>query len=335
MTNTKSRGDCPAICWGLAGLAALLTFVLLLAVAEWRFIAALLVAILLLVGLGLLFKTVLCGSQAASGQGAAAPARSGKDAVKAPAVAPQGTPETAPKAAPVDVADPLVRPSAPLAGEAELAGRKGSWTYSETATLPGAEPAPPVVTAPDGDAAVEPAEVPDDSVPGVPVPDVSVPDVAVIDVPEDAGPRILPSTPLTGEAELASRKGTWTYTAPAADPAPILAQDPEDYDKDGIVEGTDEGEKPTMLNGPRDGGADDLKQVKGIGPKLEKLCNDLGIYHFDQIASWTDQEIAWVDANLEGFKGRVSRDQWVSQARVLAEGGETEFSSRVRDGNVY
>jgi NADH-quinone oxidoreductase subunit E len=58
-----------------------------------------------------------------------------------------------------------------------------------------------------------------------------------------------------------------------------------------------------------------------VGPKLEKLCNKLGFYHFDQIAAWTADEVAWVDQNLEGFKGRVTRDNWVEQARLLASGG--------------
>ena len=80
---------------------------------------------------------------------------------------------------------------------------------------------------------------------------------------------------------------------------------------------------------------DDLKQIKGIGPKLESLCNRLGFFHFDQIAAWTEDEVAWVDQNLEGFKGRVTRDNWVAQAQVLAAGGATEFSARVKDGDVY
>ena len=75
--------------------------------------------------------------------------------------------------------------------------------------------------------------------------------------------------------------------------------------------------------------------VKGVGPKMEKLCNSLGFYHFDQIASWTPDEVAWVDANLEGFKGRVTRDTWVEQAKLLAAGGETEFSKKVEKGGVY
>ncbi|GGB96277.1 hypothetical protein GCM10011363_11190 [Marivita lacus] len=94
------------------------------------------------------------------------------------------------------------------------------------------------------------------------------------------------------------------------------------------------GLKPVTMDAPKDGKGDDLKQIKGIGPKLEKVCNKLGFFHFDQIASWTDEEVAWVDQNLEGFKGRVSRDNWVEQAKTLASGGETEFSARVKKGDV-
>ncbi|MEL6167977.1 MAG: NADH-quinone oxidoreductase subunit NuoE [Pseudomonadota bacterium] len=90
------------------------------------------------------------------------------------------------------------------------------------------------------------------------------------------------------------------------------------------------GTRPAALEAARDGRADDLKRIKGVGPKLEKLCNSLGFFHFDQIADWTPEEVAWVDQNLEGFKGRVTRDDWVAQAKILAKGGETEFSSRAK-----
>jgi predicted flap endonuclease-1-like 5' DNA nuclease len=90
----------------------------------------------------------------------------------------------------------------------------------------------------------------------------------------------------------------------------------------------DVGTRPEKLSAPRGGQADDLKQIKGIGPKLEALCHELGFYHFDQIARWTEAEVAWVDENLTGFNGRVSRDDWVAQAKTLAAGGETEFSRR-------
>jgi NADH-quinone oxidoreductase subunit E len=93
------------------------------------------------------------------------------------------------------------------------------------------------------------------------------------------------------------------------------------------------GKKPKVMKAARKGGADNLKLIKGVGPKLETLLNSMGFFHFDQIAKWTGAEIAWVDENLEGFKGRVSRDDWVAQAKTLAEGGETEFSRRAnKDG---
>ena len=93
--------------------------------------------------------------------------------------------------------------------------------------------------------------------------------------------------------------------------------------------------KPRTMKAPRKAGADDLKMIKGVGPKLEKLLNTLGFYHFDQIAKWSAEELSWVDENLEGFKGRASRDEWVSQANTLAKGEITEFSSRVSKGDVY
>ena len=96
-----------------------------------------------------------------------------------------------------------------------------------------------------------------------------------------------------------------------------------------------EGTKPELLSEAREGGPNDLKYIKGVGPKLEQALHEMGVFHFDQIASWTDEEVAWADQNLVGFKGRVSRDDWVSQAKILAEGGTTEFSDRAKKGDVY
>ncbi len=81
--------------------------------------------------------------------------------------------------------------------------------------------------------------------------------------------------------------------------------------------------KPEGLAAPRGGRPDDLKLIKGVGPALEELLHSLGYFHFEQVASWTPEEVAWVDENLEGFHGRVSRDGWVEQARQLAEEGDT------------
>ncbi|AZO67740.1 MAG: NADH-ubiquinone dehydrogenase [Mesorhizobium sp.] len=62
----------------------------------------------------------------------------------------------------------------------------------------------------------------------------------------------------------------------------------------------------------------DLKAISGIGPKLEKVLNGLGIWTYGQIAAWTPEEIAWVDDYLS-FNGRIDRDDWLGQAAALAE----------------
>jgi len=77
--------------------------------------------------------------------------------------------------------------------------------------------------------------------------------------------------------------------------------------------------RPATLNSARSTGPDDFKLIRGIGTALEDMLHRLGYFHFDQIAAWTPEEVRWVDENLDGFKGRVSRDHWVSQAIVLAQ----------------
>ncbi|MFK8067835.1 MAG: 50S ribosomal protein L21 [Gammaproteobacteria bacterium] len=82
----------------------------------------------------------------------------------------------------------------------------------------------------------------------------------------------------------------------------------------------------SFLSAP-DGDADDLKLISGVGPKLEEKLNELGIYHFRQIANFSAEDIVKVDDGLS-FKGRVERDDWLGQAKILADGGETEFSKK-------
>ncbi|MHA7773011.1 NADH-quinone oxidoreductase subunit E [Roseibium sp. M-1] len=91
--------------------------------------------------------------------------------------------------------------------------------------------------------------------------------------------------------------------------------------------------EPELLKAARGGKADDLKKLKGVGPKLEATLNELGFFHFDQVASWGPAEVAWVDSRLK-FKGRIERDGWIDQAKILASGGETDFSKRVEAGEV-
>ncbi len=95
----------------------------------------------------------------------------------------------------------------------------------------------------------------------------------------------------------------------------------------------DKHQEPELLSAPRSGEGDDLKRIKGVGPKLEGVLHDLGFYHFEQIAAWTKENVAWVDGRLK-FKGRIERDDWIGQAKLLAAGEDTEFSKRVNKGAV-
>jgi len=261
MTEHTNQSSCPKMCWLIAAVLGLFILVLSLALWDLGWIASTFFGGLVFIVSGLLFSWLFC------------------------------TGDTAPMGASSDA----------TAGETSAADH----------------------TAPASDAAPAAASV---AAAAAPSPVVE----------------IKPSKPLAGEADLDAHKGSWTYTADAPDTAKPVAAAPasapatnDDYDGNGVVEGENEGTRPATLSAPRDGGADDLKRIKGIGPKLEKLCNDMGFYHFDQIAAWTADEVAWVNANLQGFKGRVSRDEWVAQAKLLASGAETEFSKRVDKGGVY
>ena len=80
--------------------------------------------------------------------------------------------------------------------------------------------------------------------------------------------------------------------------------------------------RPTGIERPAQ--PDDLKLISGVGPQNEKLLNDLGIYTYGQVASWTQEQRAWVDGYLK-FKGRIDREDWVKQAEALARGGVDEY----------
>ncbi len=75
-------------------------------------------------------------------------------------------------------------------------------------------------------------------------------------------------------------------------------------------------EKPAII--------DDLKLIAGVGPKIEGILHDLGIFTYAQVAAWKKAEREWVD-NYLNFKGRIERDDWVKQAKALAKGGEAEY----------
>lgn len=104
----------------------------------------------------------------------------------------------------------------------------------------------------------------------------------------------------------------------------------------------DQPEKPRPIHRPKIVAArpdqladlpDDLKRIKGIGVVVERRLQGLGITRYDQIAEWTDADLKQVDHAL-GIRGQVLRQNWVEQAKILSEGGQTEFSRRFDRGEV-
>ncbi len=110
-----------------------------------------------------------------------------------------------------------------------------------------------------------------------------------------------------------------------ADEEPVADQEEENVEE-AISVAADaaslEGERPTGLHEPL-GEADDLKLISGVGPKLEGLLNELGIFHYSQIAAFSPENINWVDGYLS-FKGRIKRDDWLGQASSLMVGQSNE-----------
>lgn len=87
--------------------------------------------------------------------------------------------------------------------------------------------------------------------------------------------------------------------------------------------------QPAAFQNPL-GQADDLKMISGIGPKIEEALHSLGIFHFSQIAEWTEENVNWIN-NYLVFKGRVQRENWVGQAESLSKGMDTAFSKKYKE----
>jgi NADH-quinone oxidoreductase subunit E len=124
--------------------------------------------------------------------------------------------------------------------------------------------------------------------------------------------------PVAAAAPVAKLAPAPVLAKPVAAPKPTpakLAPKAEVFVDDGGPE-----KAPATLKAARKGGPDDLKLIWGVGPKMEKLMQSMGFYHFDQVAAWSDENLRWVDRRLEGFKGRARRDDWIGQAKKLAGG---------------
>lgn len=114
-------------------------------------------------------------------------------------------------------------------------------------------------------------------------------------------------------ADPAARNQALIDSAPAAASAvqPLAAPDPV----------------AVPVSAPADG-VDDLTRIKGVGPKLRALLASLGVTRFEQIAGWSEADIDRIDAQLGQFQGRIRRDSWIEQAKLLAAGDMAGYESR-------
>ena len=130
-----------------------------------------------------------------------------------------------------------------------------------------------------------------------------------------AAQKSMPSLPIPPSAAVAEPS--------VAKPAGALAPVPNEAELPG--------QRPSGLPTARNDKADDLKLIKGVGRQNEGRLHGLGIWHFEQIAAWTAENVEWVGSYL-AFPGRIEREDWVGQAKVLAAGGEPEFATRAKAG---
>ncbi|WP_299321969.1 hypothetical protein [Parasphingopyxis sp.] len=106
---------------------------------------------------------------------------------------------------------------------------------------------------------------------------------------------------------------------PDPEPEPEAAPaEPESAEAEPELETEPEPDTPPspFLTEP-DGDPDNLTLIKGVGPKLADMLHDLGVFHFAQIADWGEHQVTEVDSQLGSFRGRIERDRWVDQARLL------------------
>lgn len=122
--------------------------------------------------------------------------------------------------------------------------------------------------------------------------------------------------PITNMGELKPSTAAPPIATPARSAARRLAGAVERENAEPVQVASPAQLRPPDLPAPRGGKADNLRAIKGIGPKTESALNDLGIYHYDQIAAWTGAHIDWLEGRI-AVKGRIRREQWVEQAVLL------------------
>jgi predicted flap endonuclease-1-like 5' DNA nuclease len=216
--------------------------------------------------------------------------------------------------------------------QAQILSKGGATAHSREWDRQRAEAAAPVAAPPATSPAASPAVPPPAPPPARPV-DLAraIQENAV--KPKDAAEAV--AGPGPGAASPTAAKAAAASPVAAAAAAAAVAADPV-AKRDLSSLGSVRSELLRPSAGPplpRAGTPSDLKRIRGIGVLIEKKLNALGVTSYEQVAGWTQSDIDKVSAHLD-FRGRIERESWVEQARILAAGGQTEFSRRVDKGDV-
>lgn len=127
-----------------------------------------------------------------------------------------------------------------------------------------------------------------------------------------------PAAPKTERASRTRTVSAATSPSPAIAATPVAPPPPPPREIDPINEARRADDEANLLVEAAFGDADDLERINGVGPMLCELLHEVGVFYFWQVAEWSPQDIEWVDGKLQHFKGRITRDKWVDQARDMA-----------------
>ena len=211
-------------------------------------------------------------------------------------------------------------------GQAQILAAGGETYYSRRVDYgvpvpDGADPAAAIVA----EEAPAPTPAPAAAAPAEPPPPAAAPEPAAPATPAPPPQTIAPPEPAPEPAPVPAPAPAPVASPAAAAPAEARPASEMAHLRSVRSEALLGEEGARALRPSGDG--NDLKRIRGIGVLIEKKLNSLGITHYEQIANWTGADIERISRLLD-FKGRIEREAWIEQARILATGGQTEFSRR-------
>ena len=323
----SDTNGCKKTCWMIGAAAGLVVAAWLLLVAHLGFLGAVFLGLMTFGLFGGFLNWAFCGPDMAQGTGqgdkpaandtvSSSPVSS--EAV-APAVALEAPAVAVPASVPASATPAAAAPAAAVMSSAPVAEPKAPEPKAEAPKADVKKAAPAKAKAAPAKAKeAEPAVAPVTK--AAPKPKAA----KAVAAPAEKTAPVKAAAKATVAKTAAPKAAAKVAAKPAAKPAAAKAETAP------VAADTAAGKKPKGLKAARRGKPDDLKLIEGIGAKLEERLNEWGVFHFDQIAAWGDQEVAYADNNVPRFKGRASRDKWVAQAKLIVSEGVDAFLERAK-----